>query len=178
MTFELLAQNIESIQTALQQQVAHAVNLSLTARNWLVGWYIVEYEQNGSDRAKYGDKLLKRLAERVNKRGINETLLQNCRRFYSSYPQIREFLEGKSATALHQSAISATVSHKSEIFPTTSGELISATVLPKFEKSPTVSDKFVTPEEDIISRLSFAHIRQLMMVEQMEYVVECLNQFE
>ena len=55
MTFELLAQNIESIQTVLQQQAAHAVNLSLTARNWLVGWYIVEYEQNGEDRAQYGE---------------------------------------------------------------------------------------------------------------------------
>lgn len=44
MTFELLAQNIEIVQTTLQQQATHAVNLSLTARNWLVGWYIVEYE--------------------------------------------------------------------------------------------------------------------------------------
>ena len=65
MTFELLAQNIASIQTTLQQQAAHAVNLSLTARNWLVGWYIVEYEQNGEDRAQYGEALLKNLAKRI-----------------------------------------------------------------------------------------------------------------
>ena len=65
MTFELLAQNIENVQTTLQQQAAHAVNLSLTARNWLMGYYIVEFEQNGEDRARYGAKLLKRLEERL-----------------------------------------------------------------------------------------------------------------
>lgn len=37
-----------------------------TLRNWLIGCYIVEYEQKGCDRAKYGDRLLKRLEERVN----------------------------------------------------------------------------------------------------------------
>ena len=78
MTFELLAQNIESIQTALQQQAAHAVNLSLTARNWLVGWYIVEYEQNGEDRAQYGEALLKNLAKRIH------------RLMYNAYPQLGE----------------------------------------------------------------------------------------
>ena len=29
----------------------------------MIGFYIVEYEQNVNDRAKYGDRLLKRLAE-------------------------------------------------------------------------------------------------------------------
>ena len=32
-------------------------------RNWLIGYYIVEYEQNGKDRAEYGAKLLKKLEE-------------------------------------------------------------------------------------------------------------------
>ncbi len=27
-------------------------------RNWLIGYYIVEYEQRGSDRARYGERLL------------------------------------------------------------------------------------------------------------------------
>lgn len=63
MNFESLVGRINLIQDALQAQAAHAVNLSLTARNWLVGYYIVEFEQHGEDRAKYGDKLLKNLAE-------------------------------------------------------------------------------------------------------------------
>lgn len=41
MNFESLVGRINLIQDALQAQVAHAVNFSLTARNWLVGYYIV-----------------------------------------------------------------------------------------------------------------------------------------
>ena len=37
--------------------------------NNLIGCYIVEYEQKGSDRAKYGERLLKRLEERLNTKG-------------------------------------------------------------------------------------------------------------
>ncbi|MBR1878587.1 MAG: DUF1016 family protein [Paludibacteraceae bacterium] len=88
MTFESLARNIESIQSALQQQAAHAVNLSLTARNWLVGWYIVEYEQNGEDRAKYGTQLLKRLEERLHTKGLTERRFREFRRLYLVYPQL------------------------------------------------------------------------------------------
>ena len=90
MTFELLAQNIESIQTALQQQAAHAVNLSLTARNWLMGCYIVEFEQNGEDRAQYGEALLKNLAKRIHMRGLGERRLYEFRLMYNAYPQLGE----------------------------------------------------------------------------------------
>ena len=41
MNFEPLVGRINLIQEALQAQSAHAVNLSLTVRNWLVGYYIV-----------------------------------------------------------------------------------------------------------------------------------------
>ena len=93
MTFELLARNIENIQTALQQQAAHAVNLSLTARNWLMGYYIVEFEQNGEDRAQYGAKLLKRLEERLHTKGLTERRFREFRRLYQVYPQLgREVL--------------------------------------------------------------------------------------
>ena len=51
MNFEALANQIDAIQRTLQAQAAHAVNLALTARNWLIGYYIVEFEQNGEDRA-------------------------------------------------------------------------------------------------------------------------------
>ena len=81
----------------------------------------MEYEQKGSDRAKYGDRLLKRLEERVNTKGLNETLFLATRRFYLFYPQIGQLLEFP-------------------IRPTASDKLvvknpISATVLPKSEKS-------------------------------------------
>ncbi|MBO4476379.1 MAG: hypothetical protein J5737_06635 [Bacteroidales bacterium] len=88
MTFESLVGRIIIIQDALQAQAAHAVNLSLTARNWLVGYYIVEFEQHGDDRAKYGDKLLKNLAKKLNRRGLGERRLYEYRLTYQVYPQL------------------------------------------------------------------------------------------
>ena len=88
MNFESLVGRINLIQDALQAQAAHAVNLSLTARNWLVGYYIVEFEQNGEDRAKYGEKLINRLAERINRKGFEPRSLRVYRRIYLVYPQL------------------------------------------------------------------------------------------
>ena len=99
-SFEHLTQLVEQVHNSAYSSSVKAINRFATIRNYIIGFYIVEYEQNGSDRAKYGDKLLKRLAERINKRGINETLLTNCRKFYALYPQIREFLEGKKCDSV------------------------------------------------------------------------------
>lgn len=90
MDFESLVDHIHHVQNALQAQAAHAVNLSLTVRNWLVGYYIVEFEQHGEDRAKYGDNLLKRLAKSLNRRGFGERRLYEYRQVYQIYPQLYE----------------------------------------------------------------------------------------
>ena len=90
MNFESLVGRINLIQDALQAQAAHAVNLALTARNWLVGYYIVEFEQHGEDRAKYGEKLLKQLAKTLNRRGLGERRLYEYRLTYQVYPQLSE----------------------------------------------------------------------------------------
>jgi len=73
MNFESLVGRINLIHDALQAQAAHAVNLSLTARNWLVGYYIVEFEQHGEDRAKYGEKLINPACQNESTvRGLNQ----------------------------------------------------------------------------------------------------------
>lgn len=55
MNFESLVNHISAIQNTLQAQAAHSVNLALTSRNWLMGCYIVEFEQHGEDRATYSN---------------------------------------------------------------------------------------------------------------------------
>ena len=89
MNFEALANQIDAIQHTLQAQAAHAVNLTLTARNWLIGYYIVEFEQNGEDRAAYGEKLLKKLESRLNTKGLTERRFREFRRLYQVYPQLQ-----------------------------------------------------------------------------------------
>ena len=80
MDFEALVKHISTIQSTLQAQAAHAVNLALTARNWLMGCYIVEFEQNCEDRAAYGEQLLKKLEQRLNVKGLNERRFREFRR--------------------------------------------------------------------------------------------------
>ena len=90
MDFESLVKHISTIQNTLQAQAAHAVNLALTSRNWLMGCYIVEFEQNGEDRAAYGEQLLKKLEQRLNTKGLNERRFREFRRLYLVYPQLKE----------------------------------------------------------------------------------------
>ena len=90
MNFESLVNHISAIQDTLQAQAAHSVNLALTSRNWLMGCYIVEFEQNGEDRATYGEQLLKKLEKRLNTKGLNERRFREFRRLYLVYPQLKE----------------------------------------------------------------------------------------
>ena len=81
-------------------RVATAANQALVLRNWLVGAYIVEFEQNGADRAKYGAKLLETLAKDLAERGIKGLglrMLRDCRTFYAIYPQIRQPVVAESS---------------------------------------------------------------------------------
>ena len=151
-SFEHLRQLVEQVHNSAYSSSVKAINRFATIRNYIIGYYIVEYEQNGSDRAKYGDKLLKRLAEQINKRGINETLLKVSRAFYLNYPQVRLYLEGKSATSSHQLSD---------------------------EKSATASHQFATPADKLISQLSFSHIREILTVDDLLarffYETECIK---
>ena len=171
-SFDHLSDVVTQLHDSAYSATVKAINRFATVRNYVIGFYIVEYEQHGSDRAKYGDRLLKRLAERVNKRGINETLLQSCRRFYTLYPQIQFYLEGKSPTALDES---------SSISPTASEEFMSksSTLSNKFEISSTPSNKFITPADELISHLSFSHLREIIPIDdplaRFFYETECIK---
>lgn len=88
MNFENLASRIKETNDFLQQNALKAVNMHITLRNWLTGFYIVEFEQNGSDRAEYGSKLLENLAKKTAIKGLSAPELSRCRQFYNTYPQI------------------------------------------------------------------------------------------
>lgn len=88
MNFDSLVHTIHSVQDALQEQAAHAVNIALTTRNWLIGYNIVEFEQHGEDRAAYGEQLLKTLETKLNRKGLTERRFREFRRLYLTYPQL------------------------------------------------------------------------------------------
>jgi len=91
--FGNLISSVYQTHCLLQENAIKAVNFNLTVRNWLVGCYIVEYEQNGEDRAKYGTSLLSEMAKELKIKGITGLqlrMLRHCRMFYLTYPQIRQ----------------------------------------------------------------------------------------
>lgn len=86
-----LRESIEQTHRVCQDHAAAAVNQALALRNWLIGAYIIEYEQHGSDRAEYGARLLERLAKDLSRefgRGFGLRMLRDMRRFYLGYPQV------------------------------------------------------------------------------------------
>ena len=149
LSFESLVENIGSINEIAGNRAKGAVNQLMTARNWAIGYYIVEFEQNGADRAKYGTHLLKDLEKQLNIKGLNVTLFQLSRTFYLRYPQIR-----------------ATASREFSLPENT-------------EKYATVSHKFETDPKLLISILSFSHIREIMRLddpmERFFYETECIR---
>ena len=66
-SFEELADYVRTTHDFTQTTAIKAVNQFATLRNWLIGCYIVEYEQNGKDRAEYGSHLLQNLAKAVDR---------------------------------------------------------------------------------------------------------------
>ena len=161
-SFDHLSELVLQLHDSAYSATVKAINRFATIRNYVIGFYIVEYEQHGNDRAKYGDRLLKRLAESVNKRGINETILKNCRRFYLAYPQIKDYLTAISPTASKKSlGKSPTASDKSS------------------QISPTTSDNFITPAAELVSKLSFSHIVEILTIDdplaRFFYETECIR---
>lgn len=86
MGFDGLIGLFEQTQTALQAQAARSVDIALVVRNWLFGWYIVEFENGGAEHAElYGKKLAKQLSQkRTSKlgKGFSKRSLEQYRKFY------------------------------------------------------------------------------------------------
>ncbi len=79
---------LEKTHVQAQAQANRAVNRSMAIRNWLFGWYIVEFEQNGVDRGVYGEETLKRVSEELKARqgrGSSVDNLKIVRGFYGVY---------------------------------------------------------------------------------------------
>ena len=102
----------------------------MTATYWEVGRRIVEFEQDGADRAKYGEGLIRRLSKDLGRhggRGFSPDNLESMRQFYRAFPpaMISETLSrklgerpagGGRAFALPPAGNSETLSRKSTAF--------------------------------------------------------------
>ena len=167
LSFKNLVGKVENVHNLTSSYAKGAVNQLLTVRNWMIGYYIVEYEQQGRDRAEYGTDLLNRLAQKLNIKGLDRSQLNLCRIFYVKYPQICATVSHKLKGIGNIEAIPENVMENIEY--NSSGE----------EICETASHKFETPPEVLIGRLSFSHIREIMALddpfERFFYEFECIQ---
>ena len=113
---------VAGILDAARRSAARSVNAVMTAAYWLIGRYIVEFEQSGEDRAEYGTKLIRRLSEDLTHRfgrGFGAVNLSQMKKFYLLWPseRILQTASEKSPSPAAQQADSAilqTASEKSE----------------------------------------------------------------
>lgn len=82
---EELLHNVRHILQEARAKVIHHVNSTLVRAYWQVGKYIVEYEQQGTDRAGYGKAVINTLSRRLVAEfgnGFTATNLRYMRQFY------------------------------------------------------------------------------------------------
>jgi predicted nuclease of restriction endonuclease-like (RecB) superfamily len=160
MNFKLLKNHIEHTHFALQQSAIKAVNSNLTLRNWLIGWYVVTYEQNGDDRAKYGDSLLKKLALSITIKGISETSLKLFRQFYLVYPQIGQSLTDQLSTFQISQSVTDQLLLPTKII-NAKNKSTALAVITSSKKVKAVDEKLI---KLLIQKVSFTHFTELIKI--------------
>ena len=172
--FESLVDSIVQIHHQAQDFATKAVNVGLTLRNWLIGHRIVEFEQNGKDRAAYGERLLPELARRLASAGLKRVDMRELRRFrllYTTYPQIREtvtpeLLARAGALALQPLLQSTQQKNRETLSP--DSQILELPAHP----TPLAS-------HDLIHRISFSHLSELLEVsddtQRRFYEIECIR---
>ena len=82
-------ESIKTILLSARDNTYRQVNFIMVEAYWNIGKQIVEEEQNGEDRAKYGSYLIKELSKRLTEdfgKGFTSTNLKMMRQFYNTFP--------------------------------------------------------------------------------------------
>ena len=169
LSFKALVDAIRHVHAESTAVVNRTVNTTLTLRNWVIGAYIREFEQHGSDRAKYGESVIDRLADVLESKGVKDLsprTLRQCRQFYSMYPQIWQTLSAKSEPGLIDARIWQTVSAKSPFALPASVVGTASQQSAELVIQESLTPKFGAPLPVLVSRLSFSHIAELLAIDQ------------
>lgn len=157
--FDGLVAHIQQTQDVLQNNARLVINRHVTAKAWLTGYYIVEYEQKGADRAKYGEQLLKKLAEKLkDKKTFSYRTLRLYRQFYLVYNRlglpIKKYLCGN--LSIGQSVIAKLQSSQNE------GLIIWQSVIAK--SSDVVGNEVWVDPQKLFDKLSFTHLAAILPI--------------
>jgi predicted nuclease of restriction endonuclease-like (RecB) superfamily len=89
--FDSLVDGLARLHVRAREAAARSVDEILTVRNWLIGAWIVAYEQEGADRVRYGEGLIDALAASFKARGVGglgRSNLKNYRQIALTWPTL------------------------------------------------------------------------------------------
>lgn len=155
MNFNQLITQITTINQQLRNRALQSIDQLLVIRNWMIGFHIFEYEQQGTDRANYGDKLLKAIESDCKKqkiKGLSATNLKLCRQFYQAYPEIGQ-------PVADQFQIGQPVADQ------LSGDPILRNILPENKTNQPANHPVIQPEV-LLQHFSFRHFTELIKVKE------------
>lgn len=147
--------DLKSIVSTARNMSFRAANLMQVACNWLLGWRIVEQEQQGKTRADYGKRIIEEASKILTENfgsGFSETQLRNCRKFY----QMFGFLQIQQALPAE---------FKNEILK------IQQTLSAKSMQSPKRQSDVLNQQQvelPLLPQLSWSHYECLMRVADLE----------
>ena len=101
--YTALLDNIGELLVKGHKTAVQAVNNILVETYWKIGKNIVEYEQQGTEKAEYGSRLLNRLAKDLKQKygkGFSKSNVYLMRQFYLKYPKFRT-LSGKLSWSIY-----------------------------------------------------------------------------
>ncbi len=182
MKFDKLVISIQDTHEELQRSTVKAVNQALTVRNWLIGLYIVEFEQKGKDRAKYGERLLPELSESVKIRDLSVTNLRLCRQFYTAYPHLLPAV--KEVLNNHVMQVNRIGQTMTDQLQETDLQIIEihqsiTDELNRPKRNPNGENGHLVDPLEILSKISFTHLVQLLTLHDMNnrtfYELECIE---
>lgn len=170
MDFNFLISQIQLTDDFFKERIGRTIDRHLTIRNWLLGFYIVEFEQKGEDRAAYGKSLLQKLSEKLDTPGLSFRSLKLFRQFYHAYPII-----GQTVSAfLQDDSIGQTLSAQFNL------QAPNPTHQPSSDESKAIwiSNYQVEPDK-LLSNLSFSHFVELIKIDaplkRAYYEIECIK---
>ncbi|MCL4101742.1 YhcG family protein [Fibrobacter sp. HC4] len=104
---KLFVKDLGTIVSTARDMSFRAANLMQVACNWLIGWRIVEQEQQGKARAGYGKHVIQLASESLTEKfgkGYSETVIRNFRKFYLMFPnlQVLQILPNKFVEVVDQ----------------------------------------------------------------------------
>ncbi len=143
MQFPDLINTLQDLHLQLSHQAIRQADQLMLLRNWMVGFYIVEYEQKGIDRAAYGQNPIPKIAQALKQsRGFSARNLYLFKNFYLTYPNILQFLTAKFQLPDYNTINNISIGRYIEI-----------------EHIPTIDFKV------LFERLTFTHFVELIKIE-------------